>query len=365
MKKVLIVLISIITLAIITLFVFQNNFTLWNITNKYKTDPSSLKPYSDIPEEICEEAREEILNSYLANPDTSKKSLMATIDLVQFFRSCSSSGSRENQTPLHKKSFDVLIAIYSQTKDELIRYDIAHFLRKENLNAFYKYFEITQENDLLFYDGTTHRAVKYPQLYDKKNSLEKDLWCKNVSPQIEADFIALLEADTFKIPLNRLRLLSLYEKANCNNDILHLRKLYFSAWSELLVNLEKQFRPFQTPKDLFKLRAAEIQMSMDAKNELETSSLISILNLSSISDNLKAETRKNLLLYILDYPLKSRAMCFNITSYFARQYAENLIGGDVIIKTKAWLKLVDEKYPELNIEQKWQGLVAVQNGLRY
>lgn len=365
MKTMLKIILPIIVLLTIAVFFFKNDFIIWNITNQYKSDPSSIRPYSDIPEEICEEAREEILNAYLANPDTSKKSLVATLDLVQFFRACSSSDSKENQSPLHKKSFDVLMAIYSQTKDELIRYDIANFLREEDLNAFYKYFEITQENDLLFHDGITHRAVKYPQLYDKKNSLEKDLWCNNVSPQIEADFIALLEADTFKIPLSRLRLLNLYEKANCTNDILHLRKIHFSAWSEVLVNLEKQFSSFQTPKDLFKLRAAEMQMNMNAKNELEASSLISLLNVSSISDNLKAEARKNLLLYILDYPLKSRAMCFNITSYFARQYAGNLIGGDVITKTKAWLKLVDEKYPELSIEQKWQDLVAFQNGLRY
>lgn len=365
MKKALKIILPITALVIAGLFFFKNDLMLWKVTNKYKTDPSSINLYADLPKEIGAAARDEILQIYLEKPDTSEKSLASTIELIAFIRTRLSESSVEDKSPIYKKSFDVLMDIYKQTENEKIRRKVARFIKENDIKAFYNYFEITQRDGLLFYDDNYRMPYGYPEIYNELDTVEKELWCKYVQPKIEANYVAILKADTFKNTLLDWRLLEMYEKSSCNNDRLQLRKMHFAAWSELLANFEKQFFASKNPKeieDFFILRYASHQMSHEAKNRLEATNFISFFNIKSATGGSKAEVEKKLILYLLDYPIESRVMCLKIVYYICHQYGESMDytfmtktrDKEVMTKAKAWLKLVAEKYPELSIEEDWK-----------
>jgi hypothetical protein len=365
MKKKLKIILPIIILVISGLFFFKNDLKVWSVVNKYKTDPSSIYLYGDIPDEICEAAREAILDVYLAKRDTSEESLKVTVDLIKFVRDRLFEPSIENNKPLHEKSFDVLMDIYKQTENVSIRREIVGFIKDRDIKAFYKYFEMTQKDGISSYDDDYQPPYGYPRINNELDVIEKELWCKNVKPKIEANYIAILKADTFRNTLLAWKILSMYEETGCNQDRLYLKKIHFIAWSELLANFEEEFISSQNPKkvvDFDALRYSAHIFSSRAKNKLEATNLMSLLNLNNIPDDLKAEAEKELLLYFLDYPIKSRTICREMVHYIGYIYGKKIKkyidvktkNKEVLTKVKAWLKLVDKKYPELSIYEYWE-----------
>ena len=348
MKKALKIFLPTVTMIIIVLFFFKNDLMLWRVTNKYEKDPSSINPSSDIPKAICGSAQEEILNAYLAKPVLSEESLAATVELIAFCRSCLSKSSTKDKKPLNKKIVAVLMDVYRQTTKGRIHSDIASFLQQEDIKAFYRYFEMTQKNGLPFYNGNSSLEAKYPKLFQNYSAIEKDLWCKNVRPKIEADFKALLESDTLNDGVLRLQLLRSYEEINCNNDQLHLRKLQFSAWSKLLVDLEREFYASKNDRkiiDFNDLINASHKLTREAKTELESTSFVALLGL-------EPEAEKKLVLYFLDFPIESRIMCWKIAFYLCYEYGTSM-DKDILKKAKEWRKIVAQKYPKLAIEKVW------------
>jgi hypothetical protein len=355
MKKTLKTLLPILIIIIVGLFFFKNDLMLWNVVHKYKTDPSSVNPWSDISEEICADAQEEILNAYLEKPKLSEENLASTVKLIEFLRSCDSEPSTENKKPLDKKTFDILMDIYAQTNEDRTHSKIAYILRKGDITAFYKYFEITQQKDWIFFDGNSGLPTEYPEIYKELGRAEKDLWCEKVQAKVEADFIALLEADSLKDGVRRLQLLEMYEEVNCKKDRLHLRKWQFLAWSALLANVEKDFYASKNPKDIdFQdLINASHEINREAKNELESTSFYALLSAMHFRGDLVTDLDKKLIIYFMDAPIESRIMCWKIVFFICNQYGTSM-DKDIVMKAKEWRKLVAEKYPDFLIEKEWK-----------
>lgn len=345
MKKALKIFLPILIIIIGILYFFKNELMLWSLLNKYETAPSSIYSHSDVPKEMCAEAQEQIFKAYGAKTRFSEESLIATFELIEFFRSCIS----KDKKPLDKRTFDVLMNIYSRAKKMNTHQKIAYFLKREDVNAFYKYFEMTQEKDWLFYDVTSYSPTKYPKLLKEYTPTEKDLWCKKVQPKIEAEFVALIESDTLIDGVRQIRLLEMYEAINCTDDPLRLRKLQFAAWSELLANLEKDFYASKNSKkalDFDDLINASHELTTQPKNELESTSFYTILGLEEAAG-------KELILYCFDFPIQSRIMCWKIVFFICNKYGSS-IDKELLEAAKAWLKLVTKKYPDFPIEKEWK-----------
>lgn len=356
MKKVLLFVMLILVIAAGGLFLFQNDLQVWNVTNKYKEDPSSIRHYDDIPEEINEAARNAILNAYLETSSMSEPNMDATVDLIEFLHGRDAKASRNPNYPVDMTAFRVLMDIYEKTTDKLTRSDIAGFLKREDEEAFYKYYNRTQRKELPFYDLHGSRPKEFPDLEDAASPKSKALWCKHVEPKLKKICLDLLMADTLSMTKSYFSYARQYEETNCSGDVLALRKIHFERWVDFLVEKEKSF----PATDGATIRNEMMLSSLQRTNEMETTSLISLVDLDglSVSEPVDKAAKEKLLLYILDYPLKSRMLCLKINFYCCNLYIKNKIGMELIEKVKQWQKVVDEKYPALDIYGAWEQQLA-------